>query len=138
MLPATVAPQIQCLSSIREVGRFSCVCVGPELAAAPVMRRLGAICLVLLSFTACAGPRYHAHGGHRSGFHHHHHRGPDFLMVLQGVAAIADIAADLAEISAHTQPATQVNVQPAPSYDPPAAPWSSEQPVRPLPGLVGR
>jgi hypothetical protein len=59
-------------------------------------------------------------------------------MVLRGVAAIADIAENLAVISAHTQPHPQVTVEPAPPYDPPAAPWSSEQPVRPLPGLVGR
>jgi len=81
------------------------------------MRWLGVILMVL--FTGCAGPGYHAHGGYHSGFRHshHHHGGGDFLAVLEGLAAVADIAADVAEIAATSQPATE--------------------PPEPLPGLVG-
>ena len=59
-------------------------------------------------------------------------------MVLEGLAAVANIATDVAEISAHTQPATPIVVQPAPPYAPPATPNSSGEPERPMPGLVGR
>jgi hypothetical protein len=102
---------------------------GPEFAFMRPMRRLaGALLIAFMSFTGCAGPGYHAYGGHHSGFHHRSHHGSGFLTVLEGAAAIAHIASDLAEVSAHSQPAGP----------PPAGPATSEEPARPLPGLIGR
>jgi hypothetical protein len=74
--------------------------------------------------TGCVGPGQHVRGGHYGG-HHRHSSGADGLLaVLEGVALIADIAADVSEAQAATESQRRVVA---------AAPPPHPEPVRPLP-----
>lgn len=73
----------------------------------------------------CVGPGQHVRGGHRGGFggyHHHHDPVSGFLALLEGVALIADLAADASATQAlDSQRRVVVAYPPTP------------EPVRPLP-----
>jgi len=76
-------------------------------------------------FTGCVGPEQHVRGGHRGGFSGYHHHDPvgGFLALLEGVAAIADIAADVSATEAAEDSQRRVVAPPPPA----------PEPVRPLP-----
>jgi len=72
----------------------------------------------------CVGPGQHVHGGHRGGFGGYHHDPVGgFLALLEGVALIADLAANASATQATLDSQQRVVVA-----SPPAA-----EPVRPLP-----
>lgn len=84
-------------------------------------------CLLAVSvLMGCVGPGQHVRGGHRGGFggyHHHHDPVGGFLALLEGVALIADLAADASATQATLDSQQRVVVA-----SPPAP-----EPVRPLP-----
>ncbi len=96
------------------------------------MRRRIISLLGLLAAVGCVGPEQHVRGGHYGGYHHHHGGGQGFLALLDGVAALAELAEDVSYIAA-ANPAPPPTVVVA-SPSPPAA-----EPVRTLlPSFQGR
>jgi hypothetical protein len=95
------------------------------------MRRKIAFWLAASLVSGCVGPEQHVRGGRHGGFGGYHHADPvgGFLAVLEGVALIADLAADASATEA------AVDSQRPAVVAPPPAP----EPVRPLPAwLQGR
>ena len=88
------------------------------------MRWKIALLLAVSLFMGCVGPEQHVRGGHRGGFGGYHHDPVGgFLALLEGVAAIADLAADVSATQAAEDSQRWVVAAPPP---PP-------EPVRPLP-----
>jgi hypothetical protein len=89
------------------------------------MRRKIAFVLAGSLLIGCVGPGQHVRGGHRSGFGGYHHPDPvvGFLALLEGVAAVAEFAADVSETQADLDSQRRVVVALPPAPDP----------VRPLP-----
>lgn len=89
------------------------------------MRRKSAFLLAVSLLIGCVGPEQHVRGGHRGGFGGYHHPDPvgGFLALLEVVAAVADLAADVSDTQADldSQRRVVVALPPAP------------EPVRPLP-----
>jgi hypothetical protein len=90
------------------------------------MRWKIALLLAVSLFIGCVGPGQHVRGGHRGGFGGYHHDPVGgFLALLEGVAAIADLAADVSATQAAEDSQRWVVAAPPP----PPAP----EPVRRLP-----
>jgi hypothetical protein len=81
--------------------------------------------LAVSLFTGCVGPGQHVRGGHRGGFGGYHHDPVGgFLAILEGVALIADLAADASATQAALDSQRRVEVVASPP---------APEPVRPLP-----
>ena len=90
------------------------------------MRGKIAFCLAASLVSGCVGPEQHVRGGRHGGFGGSHHPDPvgGFLAVLEGVALIADLAADASatEAAVDSQRRVEVGVSPP-----------EPEPMRPLP-----
>jgi Glycosyl hydrolase family 12 len=93
------------------------LCFGPAFAVMRGMRWRIAFLLAVSLFTGCVGPEQHVRGGHRGGF-------GGFLAILEGVALIADLAADASATQAAWDSQRRIEVVASPP---------APEPVRPLP-----
>ena len=87
---------------VSRLGEIAPSFVGPVLAVLRGMRWKIPCLLAVSLFMGCVGPEQHVRGGRRGGFGGGHPRDPvgGFLALLEGVAAIADIAADVSATQA--------------------------------------
>ncbi len=97
--------------------------------------RILAVLSVSLAATGCVGPGQYVRHGHYGGYHHCGGGGDGVLALLDGVAAIAEVAADVSDIAAasNPQPPTMVVVEPPPPPEPvrPLPPWFQARVVLP-------
>ena len=102
--------------------------LGPVIAVMRGMHWKIALLLAVSLFMGCVGPGQHVRGGHRGGFSGHHHHDPvgGFLALLEGVAVIADLVADVSATQAaldSPRRAVVVASPPAPEPVRPLPPW---------------